>query len=161
MVVGVKDKKIQECLLDERTLTLQKANEIAVSMESASKYSKLMLGTQISETETTIHGLPKRCECYHCGSTTQLADKYQFKNKECFKCRWIGLTRQKCRQEEDRPASTTAHNGKRRTVNNMNENYIEESEVNMEKLDLHTIAVLQTPPVLMEILINKKNGTHV
>lgn len=37
MVVGVKNEKLQERLLDERTLTLEKATEIAMSMESARK----------------------------------------------------------------------------------------------------------------------------
>ena len=67
LVVGVKDEKIQERLLGERTLTLEKAIEIAVSMESARKYSRLMLGTSTSETETSIHRPPERGECYRCG----------------------------------------------------------------------------------------------
>ena len=58
LVVGVKNEKIQEHLRGEGTLTLEKAIEIAVSMESARKYSRLMLGTLTNETETPIHRLP-------------------------------------------------------------------------------------------------------
>ena len=54
LVVGVKEEKLQERLLGERTLTLEKVIEIAVSMESARKYSRLMLGTSTSETKTPI-----------------------------------------------------------------------------------------------------------
>lgn len=106
LVVGVKDEKIQERLLGERMLTLHKAIEIAVSMESARKYSKLMLGAQTSGSETSVHRLPLKRECYRCGSTGHQADKCQFKNKECFKCRRIGHTRRKCRKEESRPPSS-------------------------------------------------------
>ena len=59
LVVGVKDEKIQERLLGEKTLTLEKAIEIAVSVESARMYSRLMLGTSTSETETLINRLPE------------------------------------------------------------------------------------------------------
>ena len=131
----MKDKKIQECLLGERT-PLGKAIKIVVSMKSTRKYLKLMQETPTSETETLVHRFPERCECYRCGSTTYLVDKYQFKNKECFKCWWIGHAQWKCRQEEDRPPCVTTHNGKRRTVNNVDVSDVEEREVNMEKLDL-------------------------
>ena len=33
---------------------------------------------------------------------------------------------------------------------------MEENEIDQEKLDLNTIAVRQIPPVLAELLINKK-----
>ena len=125
-------------------------------MQSAWKYSKLMLGTQRSETKTTIHRFLERHECYRCGSINHLADSCQFKNKECFKHRRISHTHRKCRQEEDRPSSATSHNRKKRTVNNVDASYVEERDVNMEKLDLHTVALLRTPPVQVELLINKK-----
>ena len=152
LVVGVKDEKIQERLLGERTLTLEKAIEIAVSMESARKYSRLMLGTSTSKTVTLIHRLPDSGECYHCRSTTHLADRYHFRSKVCFKCRRTGHTRWKCRQEEDRSFSgASAHNKvKRRAVNKMDERHVEENKIVLEKLDLNTVAVL------VELLINKK-----
>lgn len=156
LVVGVKDEKIQERLLGERMLTLHKAIEIAVSMESARKYSKLMLGAQTSGSETSVHRLPLKRECYRCGSTGHQADKCQFKNKECFKCRRIGHTRRKCRQEESRPPSSATRGKESRMVNNVEENCCEEMEISMERLDLHTVANLRTPPVLVELLINQE-----
>ena len=84
LVVGVKDEKIQDWLLGERMLTLKKAIETAVSIESARKYSRLMLG------------------------------------------------------------------------NKMNERHVEENEIDLEKLDLNTVAVRQIPPVLVELLIKQK-----
>ena len=156
-VVGVKDEKIQERLLGERTLTLEKAIEIAVSMELVRKYSRLMLGTSTSETKTPIHRLPDRSEYYRCGSTTYLADRCHFRSKVCFKCGRTGHTRWKCRQEEERSsAGASAHNKvKRRAVNKMDERHMEENEIDLEKLDLITIAVRQIPPAL-ELLIKKK-----
>ena len=158
LVVGVKDEKIQERLLGERTLTLEKAIEIAVSMESARKYSRLMPGTSTSETETPIHRLPDRGECYRCGSTTHLADRCHFRSKVCFKCGRTGHTRWKCRQEEERSSTgASAYNKvKKRAVNKMDERHIEENKIDLEKLDLNTVAVRRIPPVLVELLINKK-----
>ena len=46
LVVGVTAKKILECLLSERALTFGKAIEIAMPMEFARKYSKLILVTK-------------------------------------------------------------------------------------------------------------------
>ena len=135
LVVGVKDEKIQERLLGERTLTLEKAIEIAVSMESARKYSRLMLGTLTSETETPIHRLPDRGECYRCGSTTHLADRCHFRSKVYFKCGWTGHMQWKCRQEEERSSTgASAHNKvKRRAVNKMDERHVEENEIDLKK----------------------------
>ena len=127
-------------------------------MESARKYSRLMLGTLTSETETPIHRLPDRGKCYHCGSTTHLADRCHFRSKVCFKYGRTGHTRWKCRQEEERSSTgTSAHNKiKRRAVNKMDERHVEENKIDLEKLDLNTVVVNQIPPVLVELHINKK-----
>ena len=37
---------------------------------------------------------------------------------------------------------------------------MEENEIDQEKLDLNTVAVRRIPPVLVELLINKKKGTR-
>ena len=42
-------------------------------------------------------------------------------------------------------------------MNNVHEVYVGEREVNMEKLDLHTVEVLWTPPVRVKLLMNKKD----
>lgn len=41
-------------------------------------------------------------------------------------------------------------------MNNVDESHAEEREISMEKLDPHTIAVLGTPPVPVEVLLTKK-----
>ena len=158
LVVGVKDEKIQERLLGERMLTLEKAIEIAVSMESARKYSRLMLGTSTSKTKTPIHRLPDRGKCYCCVSITHLTDRCHFRSKVCFKCGRTGHTRWKCRQEEERSSTgASAHNKvKKRAINKMDKRHVEENEIDLEKLDLNTVAVHRIPPVLVELLINKK-----
>ena len=96
-------------------------------------YSRLMLGTLTSETETLIHRLPDRGECYRCGSTTHLADRCYFRSKVCFKCGRTGHTRWKCRQEEERYSTgASAHNKiKRKAVNKMDKRHVEENEIDL------------------------------
>ena len=131
-------------------------------MESSRKYSRLMLGTLTSVTETPIHRLPDRGKCYRCGNITHLADRCHFWSKVCFKCGRTGHMRWKCRQEEERSSTgASAHNKvKRSAVNKMDERHMEENKIDLEKLDLNTIAVRRIPPVLVELLINKKKCTH-
>ena len=44
LVCGIKDEHIQHCLLSEDKLTLQKAMEIALGLEAASKNAKMLQG---------------------------------------------------------------------------------------------------------------------
>ena len=53
------------------------------------------------------------------------------------------------------PSSVITRNRKRRIVNNADESDEEKRELNTEKLDLHTIAALWTPRILVKLLINK------
>ena len=66
---GGKDEKIQERLLSERTLTLGKAIEIGFVYGICQEVFKVNPGTKTNETETNVHMLPERSECYCCRST--------------------------------------------------------------------------------------------
>ena len=163
LVVGLKDSKIQERLLSERNLTLNQAIEIAVSIESARKYTKLMQ-EPIIEGFNSVHKLPVKRECFRCGSLYHTADKCSFINSECFKCHRIGHTRRMCRQQQTRYPKIAA---KGRSVNRvegasasegdwgMERLSLEEKETSQERLTLYNVTNLRTPPVMVELLINK------
>ena len=103
LVVGVRNEKIQQRLRSERALTLEKALETALSIESSTKFAKEIQCAQgTRENYSAIHKLPDKRECYKCGSGYHLADKCPFIDKECFGCKRRGHTRRKCRQAGSR-----------------------------------------------------------
>ena len=107
LVSGIKDIKIQECLQNERALTLEQAIEIAVSIESAWKYSKLMQEALV-DYENPIHKFPLKQECKQYRNNLYTGHKCTFKNSECYKCHKIGHTHRKCRQQQVRFSKTTS-----------------------------------------------------
>ena len=112
MSLKVERTRFKRICLGEGTLRFEKAFRISMSMESTRKYFQAMQGTQTNDSETHIHRLLERSDCYHCRDTAHLAYKYPFENKICFKYGRIEHTRQKCRQDEDRPINFTTYKRK-------------------------------------------------
>eukprot|EP00731_Ephydatia_muelleri_P016133 Em0009g557a len=89
LVCGLKDPAIQRRLLAESDLTLQKAMDIAVSMEVAEKSTRQLLQSEVKVQE--IHGQRKGSDkfkkaCWRCGQSSHPEDKCRFQALECFKC---------------------------------------------------------------------------
>ena len=104
LVCGVKNEKVQQRLLSEKDLTLTKALQIAIAMESAAKYSLTIqqhqtMPAQHMGEESFVNKLDRR-ECYRCRGRNHVADVCQFKDKECFFFHNRGHTTRKCRQKE-------------------------------------------------------------
>ena len=101
LVCGIKHDRIQQCLLSEGAeLTLEKALQIAQSMESAIKQS-----TGIQNYQHHTEGVHKVStqersykKCFRCGGR-HAADHCNFKNKECFFFKNVGHTARKCRKK--------------------------------------------------------------
>lgn len=65
LVIGVSGEKMQQQLLGERALTMEKALEIAVAIESAIKFSNEMINAQggwPSKSPTSLHSLTRNME---------------------------------------------------------------------------------------------------
>ena len=109
LVCGVSNHQIQKRLLAEPGLKYQKAVELALAMESASKNvgDLHMTKTNANSARSTeyvdrvAHGkrtsLGKRNEeCYRCGGDHE-ASTCKFKDAKCYSCQKKGHTASKCR----------------------------------------------------------------
>ena len=94
VLCGINEAAIQRCLLAEPRLTLQKAMELALGMESAAQNSKEL---QQSAPKRELEGsLPKvhqvatdkkpEYACFCCGKPGHQAAKCKFKGAKCHHC---------------------------------------------------------------------------
>ena len=93
IVCGIKDVRIQQRLLSEKTLTLEQTLTIAYLMESAATYSKSIADHQtLNSTTDEVNKISKiqsktfEKKCYRCGGTKHTAQNCPFKGAECFYC---------------------------------------------------------------------------
>ena len=101
LVCGIKHDRIHQCLLSEGAeLTLERALQIAQSMESAIKQSTVIQNYQHRTEGVHKVSTQERSykECFRCGGR-HAVDHCNFKNKECFFCKNIGHTARKCRKK--------------------------------------------------------------
>ena len=101
LVCGIKHDRIQQRLLSEGAeLTLEKALQIAQSMESAIKQSTAIQNYQHRTERVHKVSTQERSykECFRCGGR-HAVDRCNFKNKECFFCKNVGNTARKCRKK--------------------------------------------------------------
>ena len=105
LVVGINNINIQRKLLGEVELTLEKAVNIAVGMETATREAAEMSGaSEIHGVEVSgaseIHGVEvdrtHREKCFRCGDTRHKAPSCFYKDKECFLCKKKGHIAKVC-----------------------------------------------------------------
>lgn len=100
LVCGVNDEKIQLRLLaEEDTMTFKNAMDIAISMESASRYAKDMEGVtadtlSINAAKTTDSPVP-RGKCFSCGGNHRRSI-CKFREAECYICHRKGHISKVC-----------------------------------------------------------------
>ena len=114
LIFGIKDEEFRKKLLakDESTLTLAKAQKLAVAYENASKDSRALESATTSSSEMPQVGLNKvknasskpgnrfSQKCKHCGRNNHLSVNCRFKNAECYACGTRGHTRNVCPKPE-------------------------------------------------------------
>ena len=98
---GINDDHVQQKLLSEKSLTFEKALELAVSLEMARKNVSELQALVTSH--TTVNRLVKAV-CYRRGRGGHQPDKCRFKQAKCLSCGKVGHIQRVCRtsQKPDR-----------------------------------------------------------
>ena len=110
LVCGISDEQIQRRLLSENKLTLNKALELAQSMELAKKSTEV-LSTAKSEIEagaedggvhavTAARSKPGNLQCSCCGKRGHVQEKCRFKDYKCHTCGAQGHLQKMCRDRK-------------------------------------------------------------
>jgi hypothetical protein len=104
LVCGIEDTAIQRKLLAEADLTLKKAVDIALAMESAVKDAETIgeTGTKVNRVvvaRSLASSKPqgKSLTCYRCGHSSHKASQCKFKDSLCHHCGKKGHLKKVCR----------------------------------------------------------------
>ena len=107
LVCGIADERIQRVLLTEKELTLEKAYQLCIAEEAASKDTSVLKGEQMNKitskakrwSKSKSSKSPKDKKerlCYRCGSDSHLANKCKHKDTECHFCKKVGHLAKMC-----------------------------------------------------------------
>jgi hypothetical protein len=166
LVCGCGNDRIQEKLLTIKDLTLKKAIEAAVAMETAYQDAREIRHSQGSDTarDVNLNQLSgrKEKECYRCGSKTHMADGCPFKTKDCFRCGKVGHISRTCRSEKK---GRTGGDGKAKVFQVANCGDSEESVEDMAdigRLDSWSLYPLTggrsgRDPIVVSVVMNGKD----
>ena len=105
LVCGIDNGPMQRRLLAEPALSLDKAVEIALAMESAERNARDLQKSQHPQAVNVLKNhsaAPQRTrtvECYHCGGA-HLATECRFKDTECRLCKKKGHLARVCRSKK-------------------------------------------------------------
>lgn len=168
LVCGINDFNIQRRLLQEPSLTFQKAYELATAMESAAKNvldirsSSSVTSTssgqspQLHKVEASKH--PER-ECHRCGGKNHIAPSCNFKDAICRACGKKGHLARVCRSKQKPDQAFSI----RKTSNPAKVHSVDQpstSEVGIEpEPEKHHVYNLshKSPPFQMTLEINNHN----
>ncbi|XP_053698835.1 uncharacterized protein K02A2.6-like [Sabethes cyaneus] len=133
LVFGLKNGKIQSRLLEVRNLTLERAREIAVSMELSYKGEKEIQSKQgksevnlVEPSRSNVKlqvkstnknsknkdsaGSGKKGECYRCGNTSHFANKCPYIRTVCNYCKMVGHLQKVClKAKNERKSKPETH----------------------------------------------------
>ena len=153
LVCGINHERTQQRLLSEgSTLTLEKALDIALSLESAiSQTAVIQSGYMNNKSETQILKVSDKevKKCYQCDGN-HAAKSCPFIDKECFYCYNKGHTSKVCRKRAK---------AIKVKVNNVVQTKENSTEVDDDEFyDIYSLSMSRNPPLVVEAKIN---GTDV
>ena len=153
LVCGINHERTQQRLLSEgSTLTLEKALDIALSLESTiSQTAVIQSGYMNNKSETQILKVSdkKVKKCYQCDGN-HAAKSCPFIDKECFYCYNKGHTSKVCRKKAK---------AIKVKVNNVVQTKENSTEVDDDEFyDIYSLSMSRNPPLVVEAKIN---GTDV
>nr|XP_054759939.1 uncharacterized protein K02A2.6-like [Lytechinus pictus] len=179
-VCGLADERIQNKLLNTQDLDFDKACQIALSMEMASRNARELrsvhnagsVNSQKSYTRkakpTSREGKPKPSNaeskkhgnCYRCNSRNHPPQECPFKGSQCFKCEMKGHIAKACKSNRGK-ASVPSKGKSRRTGGNAEVHALDETD-DLEKSMQHNLnlycmyATDSINKFETEVVINKK-----
>lgn len=100
IVCGINDQQIQKKLLAEKALSFDKAMEIALAVESATKGAKTI--TSGMQDHTSIYHVSDKPplvanKCFHCGRSNHKPTECYLKDATCRRCNKQGHIERVCR----------------------------------------------------------------
>ncbi|XP_064465546.1 uncharacterized protein K02A2.6-like [Ornithodoros turicata] len=146
-ICGLRDVHVQQRLLSERSITFQKAFDIAKAMESTVQQQSSMRSTEgnkILNTTTKQRnsktGTKQTCRCYRCNGDHN-AQNCRFRKSVCNFCKKIGHIEKACiSKKRQQSGKTTDHDNTRQSQQHRQTNCIEatETEAWADLFSLHT-----------------------
>uniref|UniRef100_A0A1B0DRG4 CCHC-type domain-containing protein n=1 Tax=Phlebotomus papatasi TaxID=29031 RepID=A0A1B0DRG4_PHLPP len=133
-VFGLWDKDVQKRLLEKKDLSLERALEIAKSMESSEKGKEDMTAKATKQDTlqleaTDVHKIQpneqkenkKEVRCYRCGMKNHLANNCFHENSTCNQCGQTGHLQRVCKQKNTKKSETKAAEKKIQRVNEVDD----------------------------------------
>lgn len=123
LVCGLLHEGTQKRLLTERDLTLGRALEIAISMETAAKDAVELQKKTASECTVNKMAAKRMAACFRCGKKSHSPAECWFKDKDCNSCNKKGHIQKMCRtKQNERKPYFKSRNKKVNELNEANSN---------------------------------------
>ena len=166
IVCGIRSEAIQRRLLSEADLTLKRALELSLAMETAAESAK---GIKNQDTmEPAVHKVEQsnkrqgRRPCYRCGRSNHEPQHCRFREARCHRCDKVGHIATVCRSAK-KPAEVNQQSGrqkKRAGGRQARQNLVaEDNSSESDDLRVTPIFVLgarTSKPIEVEMLLNDK-----
>ena len=174
LVCGIENSHIQRRLLAEPNLTLDKAVEISLAMESADRNAKDLQKTPLPAVNTISPMVKPRAppsvtphtravECYRCGGP-HFATECLHKDSECKNCKKKGHLARVCRSKKAKTNRPSQRHKKTQRTNPQQTNSVvatDTAETNDTNASAFTLFNLSSSPSKPYVVTVQVNGTEL
>lgn len=171
LVCGMHNESVQRRLLTEKDLTLQKALELAIAMETASK-DAMQLQKKVSTEAHSVNKFTaksaKANACFRCGKGSHDQADCWFRDKNCMKCNRKGHIQRMCKTKGNEEKQKTKRNEEKhrswkkdKRVNEMNDtdasgSASDETDNGLAHIELHSMTESEKKMIWVTPKINGK-----
>lgn len=162
-VCGLSNEMIQRKLLSVKTLTFEKAVDIAVAMDTASRdavelqakhVQKPVHSTKVNKTKT-VKSNPK--PCYRCLRTGHDQQDCFYKSEKCRKCGKIGHIQKACRQDVNKATGNKVASSKPWNRSSKKVHAFDTNEDLIGHVELYSIGSNKSEPFWITPQVNGKS----